>query len=245
MTLDLGTDEDTGLTVTAAAMVANDGGGAASITDVSANAVDSSGTIYGTITHAGGAGYNDITFTPNAEADALAEGQIKDVYFTYTNNLGVTNTVKVRIGGLDNDPTDSNASGGTPVITGAGHRFDLDTTTAQMLELIIDMIVGGNVHQNESKNSGNSGLQGMGGYNEFTTSTGWTKGTYTLGATPNRNQVVVLGNAADMLDLINDGGIWTDVGNVSDGGGQTYYVYNHSNSNAQVIVGEDVITSII
>ncbi|WP_047551064.1 beta strand repeat-containing protein [Methylotenera sp. G11] len=245
VTLNLGTDEDTALTIaigsggTSNSLLGNDGALATSLTlenGIYGIVRDASGFEYGRVDVVG----SNVVFTPNATADALAEGDIKDVYFTYNNNLGVTNSAVIRIGGLNNDPTDSNASGGTPVITGAGHSLDLDATTAQTLTLTADMIIGGNVHQNESDNSGNSGLQGLGGYNEFTNGVnGWANGTYTFPtlAANFRNQVVVDGTSADTLQLNDE---WNSVAGTVTHGGNTYNVYNSRIGNSQILVDNDV-----
>jgi len=234
VTLDLGTNEDTPQTVTAAQLLANDGT-AVSITSVSATAVDSVGTVYGTVVLNG----STITFTPNATADALAEGAIKDIYFSYVNDLGVNHIVAVRLGGLDNDP-----AAGAATISGAGHSYDLTAAGTQTLMLTADMIIGGSVTQNEPANAGDAEKQGMGGYNEFTTNTNWVNGSYALGATPNLNQVVVNGTWEDILDLSNDSGIWSLMGDVSKDG-NTYNVYNHNGSTAQILIDSEITNVIL
>jgi hypothetical protein len=233
--LDLGTDEDTLMSITEAALLANDLDGSNDIISVSGNAVDSSGTVYGTVVLSGG----NVVFTPNATADALAEGDIKDVYFSYTTNTGLVQMVSVRIGGLDNDP-----SAGATVISGSGHSYDLSAAGTQQLILTADMIIGGGSTQNEPVNAGDAEKQGLGGYNEFTTNTGWVNGSYLLNATPNKMQVVIDGTAIDILDTSSDTGTWAFMGNVSKDG-NTYNVYNHNVGNAQILVDSDIIQTAV
>ena len=117
---------------------------------MSANAVDSAGVAYGTVTLSGG----NVVFTPNSTADSLNKGDIKEVFFTYTNNTGAVRSVKVNITGVDND-----ASG----FTGVGYRYDLSAAGNQILTLTVDDIV-------------RADGQGMGGFNPSNTSNGWTAG---------------------------------------------------------------------
>lgn len=240
-----GTDEDTRLTLLMSDLLENENSGpgtdATSIVSVSANAVDSLGNPYGTLVISG----SNVIFTPNATADALNKGDIKDLYFTYTNDLGAVSTVNIRLNGMDNDLLDVNAAGGTPVITGAGHRYNLDTTTAQTLQIYPDQLLGDGSAQNEPANSGYQFLQGLGGFNEFTTNTGWTDGTYALGATPNKMQIVVDGDGSDTLELFNTTyNDWLYVGNVSEGA-NAYSVYNFGVGQAQVIVDNDITISVL
>ena len=234
--LNLGSDEDNAVTVTALELLANDGGGATAITAVSATAIDSSGAVYADVVWDQTA--NTITVTPNALADNLAEGDIKDIEFTYTNDVGGVATVTVRLGGLDNDPT----NGGGTAVVGDGHRYDLDTTTAQTLTLNADMIIGGDSTSQDPANEGDGEINGLGGYNEFTTATGWADGSYTLGATPNKMQVVVDGDGSDSLTL--EDVVWSNDGTV-DFGGNTYDVYNHNTLDIQVLVDADINTAVI
>jgi hypothetical protein len=210
-TLALGTNEDMLLSVTASQLLGNDGG-ATSITAVSANAVDSAGVVYGTVSLSGG----NVVFTPNATADGLNKGDIKEVFFTYTNNTGAVRSVKVNITGVDND-----ASG----FSGVGHRYDLSAAGNQTLSLNVEDVV-------------RADGQGMGGYNQFNTGNGWTAGTYALGATEARYQMVVDGNAGDALRFVatvGQTGSWSDAGTVTNSG-VTYRVYNHSAGTAQVLM---------
>jgi hypothetical protein len=80
--------------------------------------------------------------------------------------------------------------------------------------------------------------QGMGGYNQFNTTNGWTAGTYALAATETRYQLVVDGNVGDALQLesnTSQTGFWSDAGTVSNGD-VTYRVYNHSVGTGQVLM---------
>jgi VCBS repeat-containing protein len=214
----LGTNEDTPLSMSTSSLIANDSG-ATSITAVSALAVDSTGVAYGSMTMANG----NVVFTPNATADSLKQGDIKEVYFTYTNNTGAVRSVKVNITGVDND-----ASG----ISGAGYRYDLSAPGNQTLTMTVEDIV---------KADG----QGMGGFNQFNTGNGWTAGTYALGATENRYQVVVDGNAGDAVSLQGVSGLsgaWAYAGTVLNGA-VSYAVYNHSAGTGQVLVRAGVTLS--
>ncbi len=217
-TLALGTNEDTPLSITASQLLANDGG-ATSITAVSAQAVDSAGVAYGTVALVG----SNVVFTPNATADGLRQGDIKQVFFTYTNNSGAVRSVKVNITGVDNDASS---------FTGAGYRYDLSAVGNQTLTLTVDDVV-------------RADGQGMGGFNQFNTGNGWTAGTYALGASENRYQVVVDGNAGDVLNIGSVSGLpgwWSYAGTVSNTG-LGYQVYNHSAGTGQILLRDGMTLS--
>ncbi len=75
----------------------------------------------------------------------------------------------------------------------------------------------------------------MSGMNLFNTSNGWTNGTYTLGASVSKHQIVIDGTAADSLIINAGNGVWANGGNVTNGAA-TYDVYNNTLSNSQILV---------
>jgi len=223
-TLDLGTDEDTPQVIAAASLLANDGVGATGITAVSATAVDSTGVAYATVTLSG----SHVVVTPNATADALNPGDIKDLAFTYTNNLGDTVTAVVRMSGLANDPVG---------ISGAGYSYDLTAAGAQTLALNVDDIASSQATSQEPANQGNGPITGQGGWDQFNTGNGWSNvSNAALGANVDKYQAVVDGTSADTLSLV---GQWINVGTVSHLGNQ-YTVYNSATGEAQVVADSDV-----
>jgi len=111
----LQTEEDTALTITQETLLANDtdiDGDILSITAVSEEVVDSDGKVVGTATQDDD---GNIRFTPGDALDSLAEGEDKEVSFTYTVSDGQggsdTATVSVTITGTDDAPVllDDNA----------------------------------------------------------------------------------------------------------------------------------------
>jgi len=80
----------------------------------------------------------------------------------------------------------------------------------------------------------------MSGMNLFNTGNGWTNGTYTLGASVSKHQIVIDGTAADSL-VINAGnsGTWANAGTVTNGV-DTYNVYDNTVANSQMLIGNTI-----
>ena len=126
--LSLGTDEDTALTIDADTLLANDtdvDGDTLSITAVSEDVVDAEGNVVGTATQDDD---GNIVFTPGDGLDTLAEGESKDVSFTYTVSDGQggtdTATATVNVAGKDNDLTYVSESAGYRNVVGI---YETDT----------------------------------------------------------------------------------------------------------------------
>jgi methionine-rich copper-binding protein CopC len=79
-------------------------------------------------------------------------------------------------------------------------------------------------------------IRDMAGMNLFNAGNGWTA----LGATVNRHQMVVDGNAGDVL---NASGTWNDAGTITVGG-KTYAVYNDQASATQLLVDTSITRNI-
>ncbi|WP_146100146.1 FG-GAP-like repeat-containing protein [Limnohabitans sp. TS-CS-82] len=84
-----------------------------------------------------------------------------------------------------------------------------------------------------------SDVRDMAGMNSINTTTGsgWSDGTYTLGAAVSRHQLVIDGNTGDMARLTDSG--WTLMGTALKGTA-TYKVYNSASGLAQVLVANAV-----
>ncbi len=80
-------------------------------------------------------------------------------------------------------------------------------------------------------------VRDMASMNSVNKGTGWSKGTYDLGAAVGRHQLVIDGNAGDLARLTDSG--WTSVGTVFNGTA-TYKVYNSASGLAQVLVADAV-----
>jgi hypothetical protein len=85
----------------------------------------------------------------------------------------------------------------------------------------------------------------MAGMNLFNTGNGWSNvdaGAFDLGASVQRHQLVVDGAAGDVVDVAG-GASWTLAGTVSSsisGATQTYNVWNHNSSAAQMLIDSDI-----
>ena len=97
-------------------------------------------------------------------------------------------------------------------------KIDLATdTTANILTLTVNDVID------------------MSGMNLFNTTNGWTNGTYTLGASVSKHQIIVDGDATDSLIINAGNGVWANGGNVTNGAA-TYNVYNNVASNSQILI---------
>ncbi len=83
----------------------------------------------------------------------------------------------------------------------------------------------------------------MAGMNLFHTDNGWSNDTGTpLGASVQRHQLVIDGGANDVVD-VTGGANWTQAGSVTSsisGSLQTYHVWNHNSSAAQMLIDADI-----
>jgi hypothetical protein len=137
---------------------------------------------------------------------------------------GGTDTLRLT-GGASLDLTKvANAAGNSPLggsrIDGI-ERVDLATdTTANTLKLSLNDVLD------------------MSGMNLFNNGNGWTG----LGATVQRHQLVIDGTSADTVQVVG-GSNWTQAGTVSSsisGASQTYNVWNHNSSAAQLLMDADI-----
>jgi len=104
----LSTDEDTSLTISADTLLANDSdvdGDILTITEVSKDVIDTEGNVVGIAVQDDD---GNIIFTPGDTLDAMAEGEKKDINFTYTVEDGHggtdTATVSLRVVGTNDAP---------------------------------------------------------------------------------------------------------------------------------------------
>ncbi|MCP3857691.1 MAG: tandem-95 repeat protein, partial [Actinomycetia bacterium] len=110
-------DEDTTLTIQAKTLISNDtdiDGTTITITDVSADVVDSEGTVVGKAEQDSD---GNIIFTPGNALDTLADGETKEVSFSYTARDGQggtdTATVTLSVEGTDDAPVISGTTTGS------------------------------------------------------------------------------------------------------------------------------------
>jgi len=188
----------------------------------------------GTDNIAGGDG-ND-TLIGNGGTDVLYGGRGNDVFQLNASNIaalsaGVTSGTLARI--------DGGSGIDTIALAGSGINFNLANVSNIQTGSRIE-----SVERIDLTGSGNNtlGLQlrdvlDITGLNNFNSTNGWTG----LGATVQRHQVVVDGNSGDALNL--DSG-WVLQGGTASNGGNSYAVYNHSSSAAQVLVDTDVLVTL-
>ncbi|MGE0097565.1 MAG: beta strand repeat-containing protein [Hydrogenophaga sp.] len=193
----------------------------------------------------GGAG-ND-TLTGNGGADVLYGGAGNDTLVLNADNIdllsqGLTDGRLARVdggGGID-----------TLTVAGAGVTLDLTQIANQAAG---DPQTGSRIASIEKINlsgSGNNTLNlsvgdvlDMAGMNQFNTENGWSNVTGTaLGTQVQRHQLVIDGDADDQLTSPDAAGTWNFVGTVSDGEGNTYNVFNATNSatSAQLLVNTNI-----
>ncbi|WP_350309686.1 VCBS domain-containing protein [Aquariibacter lacus] len=182
------------------------------------------------------AGAGDDTLVGNGGADVLYGGAGNDVFQLNASNLAALST------GLSNDNL-ARVDGGSGIdtiqVVGSGVAFNL----ASIANVGNDGGIGfgriDSIERIDLTGSGNNSLSlqlrdvlDMAGHNSFNSGTGWTG----LGAAVNRHQLVVEGNAGDALRL---GSGW-NTSSTASLGGQTYAIWNHASSAAQVLVATGV-----
>jgi hypothetical protein len=125
-------------------------------------------------------------------------------------------------------------------LSGAGVLLDLNTVSAAQegssrLESIerIDLTGAGN----NTLDLYARDVRDMSSHNLFNDSNGWIG----LGASVGRTQVVVDGNAGDVVN-IRGSAAWTDTGTTVTNGGHTYEVYNETGANAAQLLIDNTIT---
>jgi hypothetical protein len=184
------------------------------------------------------------TLTGNGGADVLYGGLGDDILEVNADNidhlaLGVTNGKLARLDG----------GGGTDTlkVSGSGVTLDLTLIANQAASNpegpsrigsveIIDLSGSGDNTLNISVND----VLDMSGMNLFNNGVaGWSGA---LGASVAKHQVVVDGNGGDAINL--KGG-WLDTGTTAVYGGNTYEIYNASNSAAQLLVDTDITRNVV
>ncbi|MGE0428994.1 MAG: FG-GAP-like repeat-containing protein, partial [Hydrogenophaga sp.] len=193
----------------------------------------------------GGAG--DDTLTGNGGADVLYGGAGNDTLVLNADNIahlsqGLTDGRLARVdggGGID-----------TLAVAGAGVTLDLtqianqaagDPETGSRIASIEKINLSGT--GNNTLNLSVGDVLDMAGMNQFNTTNGWSNVTGTaLGTQVLRHQLVIDGDADDQLTSPDAAGTWNFVGTVSDGEGNTYNVFNATNSatSAQLLVNTNI-----
>jgi len=82
----------------------------------------------------------------------------------------------------------------------------------------------------------------MSGMNLYNTTNGWTNGTYTLGASASKHQLIVDGDAADSLVINAGNGSWVSAGTVTNGAA-TYNVYDNIAANSQILALNGIVVT--
>jgi Ca2+-binding RTX toxin-like protein len=189
------------------------------------------------------------TLIGNGGADVLYGGAGNDSFVLDAGNIaalgaGFTAGQLARIDG----------GSGTDTITLAGSGRLLDLTTIanpgasspgsqSRIESIERINLTGSGNNTLTLSQGD--VLDMAGMNTFNNATGWADGSYNLatgganGANPEqRHQLVVAGNAGDVLNL-SGAAQWAKVGTVSNGG-HAYAVYNHRSAAAQIVTDNTI-----
>jgi hypothetical protein len=179
-------------------------------------------------------GDGNDTLTGNGGADVLYGGRGNDTIVANADNVakmsqsGTAQAIARIDGGSGID---------TLRLDGAGILLDLSTISGPALQNIekIDLTGSGD---NTLKLSLTDMLQGFDDSNVFNSS----NTTSGLAAKVTRNQLMVDGNTGDKLHLT-DLANWTVSGTDAVANGQTYKVYNHNTSAAQLLVDADISVS--
>ncbi|MBL0720273.1 FG-GAP repeat protein, partial [Piscinibacter sp. Jin2] len=182
------------------------------------------------------AGAGNDTLIGNGGADVLYGGAGNDVFQLNASNLaalssGLTNGNLARVDGGSGIDTIQVVGGGIAFnlasIANVGNNGGIGFGRIDSIERI-DLTGNGN----NSLSLQLRDVLDMAGHNSFNSGTGWTG----LGAAVNRHQLVVDGNAGDALRL---GSGW-NTSSTASLGGQTYAIWNHASSAAQVLVATGV-----
>jgi hypothetical protein len=179
-------------------------------------------------------GDGNDTLTGNGGADVLYGGRGNDTIVVNADNVA-----KMSLSGTSQ--AIARIDGGSGIDTlrldGAGILLDLSTISGPALQNIekIDLTGSGD---NTLKLRLTDMLQGFDDSNVFNSS----NTTSGLAAKVTRNQLMVDGNTGDKLHLT-DLASWTVSGTDMVANGQTYKVYNHNTSAAQLLVDADISVS--
>ncbi|MGE0428809.1 MAG: beta strand repeat-containing protein [Hydrogenophaga sp.] len=187
----------------------------------------------------GGAG--DDTLTGNGGADVLYGGAGNDTLVLNADNIahlsqGLTDGRLARVdggGGID-----------TLAVAGAGVTLDLtqianqaagDPETGSRIASIEKINLSGTGNNTLTLSVGD--VLDMAGMNQFNDDNGWTG----LGTSVQRHQLVIDGDAGDVVNSFEAPGTWSLVGTASDGT-NTYKVFNATNSatSAQLLVNTNI-----
>jgi len=207
-------------------------------------------TLNGTVvaeTLVGGAG--DDTISGGGGADVLYGGSGNDTIIIDASNItslgnafgaGGNDTQLARVdGGNGIDTLSLSGSGVTLDLTGIANQGGSSPDGYSRIESIerIDLTGSGN----NTLTLGYNDIVDMSGMNQINSSNqaalGWTNGTYSFGNKERTHQLVISGDAGDVVNLID--GSWASMGTVSFGG-KTYDVYNSSSGFAQVLIDNSV-----
>ena len=189
-------------------------------------------------TFAAGAG-ND-TLTGNGGTDVMYGGAGNDVFVLNADNIsklsaGVSDGQLARVAGgtgLDTLQVMGGASLDLTAIANVGAGTPNGFSRIESIEKI-DLATDAGAN---TLTLAPADIRDMAGMNVFNAGNGWTD----LGATVQKHQLLIDGNAGDVL---NASGTWTDSGTTTVGG-QTYTIYNDQASATQLLVDTDITRNI-
>jgi hypothetical protein len=169
-------------------------------------------------------GDGNDTLTGNGGTDVLYGGRGNDTLEVNASNVANLNAVGARI--------DGGAGVDTLRLIGSSVTFDLTAISETKLDSIEKIDATGSGNNTVVLNLND--VLDLGSFNTFNSGNGWSG----LAANVAQKQVVVNGDAGDTLTIA-DLGSWTQTGTATESG-QSYAVYQHNTSAAQLLVDTDL-----